>query len=840
MGIKGIYRELGPGQRISLAKLAAEKLETSGRPLRLAIDVAIWQFQARAAKGGTNPAIRTLFYRLVRLLGLSVQPIFVFDGPYKPEFKRNKRSGRGGDCVSTAMAKRLIRIFGFPIHQAPGEAEAECALLQREGIVDAVLSEDVDTIMFGCTRTLRNWSAEGPRGGKTPTHVTMYDVDQSTMLTSGLGREGMIIVALMSGGDYIPEGVPRCGVKLACEVAKAGFGKSLCRIKAADKDSLAAWKASLERELFTNESGFFRTRHKSLNIPGDFPDMKILRYYTHPVVSNRDTIESLKRSLAWNTAVDAIALREFVAETFDWTYRIGAIKLIRVLSPGLLVQGLSSQRNLEDSSERTGAPELGRTSLIKGISGRRRHFSTDGTPELRVSYIPLDIVPLDLSGEMVEEISNGRQGLALNSDDEYEASQGGPDGFSNPEPANSKATFDPASSQSLWVPEVFVKLGAPSYVEDWEEKQKIKKQGATKAPKKPTKSSGRKGLKPTDSGADFNKPGALDDWVVQERVPVGQTTRNCLSRNDHRPQSLTSPWIATGGPAHFAPNSPPSSSRHLHQTARPLSKPSKPIPTSIEGAEDPTQRSGSRAIIGSQPPPRNNTSPRPFEAILISSSPETLPPLSSLLLGKSSQAQSSSKSMADRKVREAELSGRQKHASAVKGTTDGRLAHNPKRPLTILESRTTQTSITSFMSHLPNGTRATGTSISGSRRQPVSGKNEVSAATATLDQLLERLEISSSPPESNMNRISSSKLATGSTGTAVVQPHIPAPVHSGVRLLVPCINDEGFFDEMEVEQEEAEALITAGDGRRDIGRVRTHRRAWRQSAVSVIDLTGDD
>ncbi|CAI4211550.1 unnamed protein product [Parascedosporium putredinis] len=105
MGIKGIYAELGPGQRVSLAKLASETLEKSGRPLRIAVDISIWQFQVQAAQ----------------------EPIFVFDGPRKPVFKRNKRSTQG-DRTSTALARRLVKLFGFQTHDAPGEAEAECAL----------------------------------------------------------------------------------------------------------------------------------------------------------------------------------------------------------------------------------------------------------------------------------------------------------------------------------------------------------------------------------------------------------------------------------------------------------------------------------------------------------------------------------------------------------------------------------------------------------------------------------------------------------------------------------------------------------------------------------------
>ncbi len=142
--------------------------------------------------------------------------------------------------MATSMAKRMIRLFGFFAHDAPGEAEAECAFLQQQGVVDAVLSEDVDTIMFGCSKTLRNWSSEG-KGGRPPTHVSMYDAADLKQGESGLDREGMVLVALMSGGDYLPEGIPGCGVKVACEAAKAGFGKSLCLIKRSDPESLSTW-----------------------------------------------------------------------------------------------------------------------------------------------------------------------------------------------------------------------------------------------------------------------------------------------------------------------------------------------------------------------------------------------------------------------------------------------------------------------------------------------------------------------------------------------------------------------------------------------------------------------
>ncbi|KAL2116318.1 hypothetical protein VTJ04DRAFT_8485 [Mycothermus thermophilus] len=502
MGIKGIYKEIGPGNRISLCKLAIDTLEQTGRPFRLAIDFSIWQFQVQAARGGSNPAIRTLFYRLVRLLGLAIHPIFVFDGPHKPAFKRNKRSAPRADSVSTTMAKRLIRLFGFAIHDAPGEAEAECALLEQQGIVDAVLSEDVDTIMFGCRRTLRNWTAEGKTG--PPTHVSMYDAAEVAAGPSGLDREGMVLVALMSGGDYLPEGVPGCGPKIACEAAKAGFGRDLCRLKRADAEGLAAWRQRLLHELRTNESGFFRTRHRGLEIPDSFPNMEILRYYTHPVVSRESTVERLRKEFPRPVEVDILGLREFCRETFDWSYKNGAVKFIRVLASGLLVQRLVDRyQSAERESDDIELMEKQEAALVKGITGRRAHFSTDATPELRISFIPVDIVKLDLDSEPEEEEAEGygRSGIALNSDDDFEGAadeEGGGDRGK----VSAKKPFDPFQPELVWIPETLAKLGIPLTVEDWEAKQRAKELR--------TASKGAKKGRPKTQGMPA---GALDKFV---------------------------------------------------------------------------------------------------------------------------------------------------------------------------------------------------------------------------------------------------------------------------------------------------------------------------------------
>lgn len=438
-----------------------------------------------------------MFYRLVRMLGHGIEPIFVFDGPKKPEFKRNKRSGRGdGARVSDATAKKLIQHFGFIGHQAPGEAEAECALLQRNGTVDAVLSEDVDTIMFGCGKTFRNWSSEGSTS-KTPTHVTVYDAAKITAGHTGLDREGMVLIALMSGGDYIPEGIPGCGIKVACEAARAGFGRDVCRLRRSDTEGLNKWRQKLTAELKNNESGLFRTKHRALVVPADFPNLDVLRYYTHPVVSNEAALKQLNEKLLTQRNINIDALREFVAETFEWHYKQGAAKFIRVLAPSMLVQRLVKRFEAPDlHGDDFDAKEESEASIVKKIASRRTHASTDGTPELRVSFIPARIVGIDLSLETEEPpTSSGRSGLALNSDDDFEE-----EGGETEKKTTSKKPFDPSEADLAWIPESIVEMGVPLMAGDFKDQQRSKQAAKDQKAAKPKGTRAKKTTTTTESG----------------------------------------------------------------------------------------------------------------------------------------------------------------------------------------------------------------------------------------------------------------------------------------------------------------------------------------------------
>lgn len=214
MGVPGLWHELADaGIDCTLAELAWEHWSTNETPQRLfrvGIDATLWLYHARKAQGGKNPALRSLFFRLARLLKLPILPIFVLDGAERPKLKRDTVVYTGAHAIQAQFCA-MLDAFHYAYWTAPAEAEAELAWMNRAGFIDAVLTDDVDALLFGAQVVVRNRAWRDDADDDDVDTAAVYDIRKGTWL---IDADGMVLVAILSGADYDTQGMFRCGVKV--------------------------------------------------------------------------------------------------------------------------------------------------------------------------------------------------------------------------------------------------------------------------------------------------------------------------------------------------------------------------------------------------------------------------------------------------------------------------------------------------------------------------------------------------------------------------------------------------------------------------------------------------
>ncbi|KAF2873803.1 PIN domain-like protein [Massariosphaeria phaeospora] len=200
---------------VPTAQLAEEHYKKHGRPLRIAVDEADWRFNNLTSQQvfiirqkSNQPAFqgveKAMLYRICHMLTLNIQLLFVFDGPRRP-WKRGKRGGNKIDYESLRLLKELLAHFRIPHHEAPGEAEAECARLQVLGIVDAVWSQDSDSLLFGCDLLIRDDRIARVKGNTDRSKENTKKDGKSIKVVKGheivekhrFDREGLVLFAII-------------------------------------------------------------------------------------------------------------------------------------------------------------------------------------------------------------------------------------------------------------------------------------------------------------------------------------------------------------------------------------------------------------------------------------------------------------------------------------------------------------------------------------------------------------------------------------------------------------------------------------------------------------------
>ncbi|XP_026667183.1 flap endonuclease GEN isoform X2 [Ceratina calcarata] len=257
MGVKDLWNIVSP--------LCDRKplFELQGKTI--AIDISCWIVDSQTI---TDPSmqpkmyLRNLYFRTAFLLMHEISPVFVLEGK-APTLKHNTiakrnniRSGnqerntvhrRGRTYFNRILkeCKEMLDYMGLACVQGHGEAEAMCAYLNEDGLVDGCISQDSDCFLYGAKVVYRNFctSAQGNRGGSGGA-VDEYSLEKIERVL-GLGRNKMIALALLCGCDY-DEGLNGIGKEAAMKFFKLVEDKNVL-------ERLKSWKTDKTLDLVEKE-----------------------------------------------------------------------------------------------------------------------------------------------------------------------------------------------------------------------------------------------------------------------------------------------------------------------------------------------------------------------------------------------------------------------------------------------------------------------------------------------------------------------------------------------------------------------------------------------------------
>ncbi|XP_076001082.1 putative flap endonuclease 1 homolog [Genypterus blacodes] len=220
----------------------------------IALDTSIVVNQFRAATPSLSP-LTGVFFRTLTFLEHDIKPVFVFDGK-PPEEKRAvlekraevagwtspNRSGKASTMTKDCL--ELLKCLGVPSIQAPGDGEAMCAQLVTEGKVDAVASEDMDTLAFGAKILIRQLNA------KKDNQVIEYSLPKLLDCLK-ISHEEFVDLCILLGCDYCDK-IPGLGPKKALKLIQQHhtIDNVVLHIKKKTHPVPHFWKYQEARKLF--------------------------------------------------------------------------------------------------------------------------------------------------------------------------------------------------------------------------------------------------------------------------------------------------------------------------------------------------------------------------------------------------------------------------------------------------------------------------------------------------------------------------------------------------------------------------------------------------------------
>ncbi|KAI8353628.1 hypothetical protein EDC96DRAFT_517079 [Choanephora cucurbitarum] len=240
---------------------------------------------------------------------------------------------------------QLIQFFQFSQWHAYGEAEAECAMLQRLGIVDLVLTGDSDVFLFGAQCVMRRWPS------KPYEPVACFDQTWITDKT-GLDRSDLILIALLRGSDYDTKGTRGIGTLVAAQLAHCHFHRSLMddiqltgREVPLDNERVQHMYDDLTYELQHNRTQNLSRKHAGVVLDPKFPDFSIVIDFIHPLtnIGRKASIPKATRladNLNQPQEPQWTELARFCQHAFHWPANYLLKRFSSVLFPAYMINTL--------------------------------------------------------------------------------------------------------------------------------------------------------------------------------------------------------------------------------------------------------------------------------------------------------------------------------------------------------------------------------------------------------------------------------------------------------------------------------------------------------------------
>lgn len=207
------------------------------------------------------------------------------DDADKEEFRDARRAaGVATETPTKDMFQdvmQLLAIFGIPYIIAPMEAEAQCAWLNEQGLVDGVVTDDSDVFLFGGQCIYRHMFEERKYVEEYKASIVREEL--------GLDREKLIHLALLLGSDYT-EGITGVGIVNAIEIVHAfpGLDGLYDFREWVETPDLEGMLPGVHRELGTDAQRAFQRKHggmrRNWEIHPSFPSESVVQAYTHPHV----------------------------------------------------------------------------------------------------------------------------------------------------------------------------------------------------------------------------------------------------------------------------------------------------------------------------------------------------------------------------------------------------------------------------------------------------------------------------------------------------------------------------------------------------------------------------